>query len=112
MENQEVKKDRDIGCYMNRVLKVKLAGLLRAERLKCGLTYQEIAKGAGLKVKQIYQTEYGRESLKWAVAGLLLRYFHKRIVITLEDLGDDGRNLVFARMKDKPAGYLLDVIDD
>ncbi len=112
MENQETKKDRDIGCYMNRVLKIKLAGLLRAERLKRGLTYQDIAKSVGLKMKRVYSVEHGRERMNWAVAGMLLRYFHKRIVLELEDMDVSGRDLVFARMKDKPTEYPLDVIDD
>lgn len=112
MENQETKRDRDIGCYMNRVLKIKLAGLLRAERLKRGLTYREIASAAGLKMKRVYNVEHGRERMNWAVAGMLLRYFQKRIVLELEDMDDSGRNLVFARMKDKPDAYAMDVIDD
>lgn len=113
MENTEkVKKDKDIGAYMNRVLKVKLAGLLKAERLKRGLTYRDIAQESGLRTKDIAKVELGQEKISWGLMGMMLRYFQKRVVLELVDNPDETkRDLVYARMLDKPEGYALDVIE-
>lgn len=113
MENTEIKRDKDIGAYMNRVLNVKLAGLLRAERLKRGLTYHDIAKEIGIRTKDVARVEHGREKVYWGVMGKLLCYFRKRVVLELIDMDKDeeGRGLVYAKMKDKPSGYALDVIE-
>ncbi|MCM1324223.1 MAG: hypothetical protein NC218_08670 [Acetobacter sp.] len=113
MENtQEIKKDKDIGAYINRTLKVKLSGLLKAERLKCGLSYRDIAQECGLRAKDIAKVELGREKVCWGLMGMMLRYFHKRVVLELVDNPDEAkRNLVYARMRDKPEGYALDVIE-
>ncbi len=112
MENQEeIKKDKDIGAYMNRVLKIKLAGLVRAERLKRGLTYHDIARECGLRAKDVSRVEYGREKIAWGLIGMMLRYFHKRVVLELVDMNESGCDLVYAKMKDKPEGYALDVIE-
>lgn len=112
MENtNEIKRDKDIGAYMNRVLKVKVAGLLRAERLKRGLTYHDMAKEIGVCTKDVSRVEHGREKVCWGLIGMLLRYFYKRVVLELVDMDESGRDLVYARMRDKPEGYLLDVIE-
>lgn len=111
IENAEILRDRDIGCYISRVLKIKLSGLLRAERLKQGKTYREIAKESGIRVKDIYRVEHRREKMDWALIGMMLQYFHKRVVVELVDMDESGRNLVYARMRDKPVGYALDVIE-
>lgn len=113
MENQQSKKsDMHIGSYVYRTLNQKISGLLRAERLKRGLGYDDIVRDLGLHGQRVRDFEHTVDGVNWYVAGRLLKYYHKRIVITLEDLDEDGRNLVLARMKDKPAGYDLDVIDD
>ncbi len=111
MENQKIKKDdAHIGCYLYRTLNQKISVLLRAERLKRGLSYYDIMCQSGLSGQRVRDIEHN--VINWYVAGRLLKYYHKRIIITLEDLDEDGRNLVFARMKDKPEGYHLALIDD
>ncbi len=112
MENQEIKRDMHIGCYLYRTLRQKISGLLRAERLKRGLSYDDLGQNLNMSISSVRNFEHDAYKQNWYVAGRLLKYYHKRIVITLEDLDEDGRDLVLARMKDKPAGYHLNIIDD
>lgn len=113
MENQETKNDDvHIGSYVYRTLNHKISGLLRAERLRRGVSYVDIVRDLGKTGRRARNIECRKCAISWYTVAVLLKYYHKRIVLTLEDLDEDGRNLVLARMKDKPAGYDLDVIDD
>lgn len=113
MENQEIEKDDvHIGSYLYRTLNQKVSGLLRAERLKRGISYVDLVRDLGKSGRRARNIEYRKCAISWYTVAVLLKYYHKRIVLTLEDTDASNRNLVFARMKDKPAGYQLDVIDE
>jgi len=95
MEN--IKADKHIGDYLHRVLRIKVMELLWKERVARGLTLEDIAAYTGVELKYLKKVECNFRNMNWFSVAIMLKYFHKRIVLSLDELGDDNRDLVITR---------------
>lgn len=89
--------DNGIGGYLYRTIRIKIAELLRQERLARGLSYDELGQHSMLRSQYLRNVEYGEKKANWVTVGVLLKYYHKRIMLSLEDMNADGQSLVMLR---------------
>lgn len=98
MENyQYPKADKHIGDYLHRTMRIKVMELLWKERLSRGISLEEMALKSCLNLKHLKKVECNFRDMNWFSAAVMLKFFNKRIVLTLEDLGDDCKNLILTR---------------
>lgn len=97
MENQKNQKKIGIGRYMYRMVARKIGRLLYEERIARGLTIEQVATLLDVYCKYVKNAEYGGEDMNWMTAGMLLRFYHKQLVFSLEDWSDEVRGVMLTR---------------
>lgn len=86
-----------IGRYIYRVTAKKIGRLLYEERIARGLTREQVATLLGIREKYIKNAEFGEENMNWMTAGMLLRFYHKQLIFSLENWNEEIRGLMLTR---------------
>lgn len=92
-----LENDRHIGSYLYRLMRIKVMELLWKERVAQGLMLEDIAEHTGIELKYLKKVECNFRNMNWFSVAIMLKYFHKRIVLSLDETGMDNRDLVISR---------------
>ena len=78
----------DNGARLAVMIRQAIGRLLAEERQRCGLSMEEVAKMAHLRLWKVHKAETGYGAINWSFIAALLNFYGKRFVIELADLSE------------------------
>ncbi|MCM1323340.1 MAG: hypothetical protein NC218_04195 [Acetobacter sp.] len=84
--NEELELYFEGGNWFRQELRVQVGDLLMAERLRQGLTLEDVSKLIKIPAKLIEKQEQHRKRINFCILGALLKIYKKQLKITLIDM--------------------------